>query len=400
MAVAEDPTADFRDLFGYLVRTYHVHLSLPDPRGLKPRQLANKILEQLKEANGQLNKADGQLKVVDGRQIEKQLLTEGEVTKPNANTRPILVNYVVDRLKGRVPGCDKSWFEMRTLADLKQAIAKAAKEAEDQSNSLAKREKTIAFKIPRTRLQTLADLRKDLCGHFVSYRYALESTDANDTPTEIVAREVVSFSPQDDAIAFEMSFKRGANDRGARQQTFGGYAMPLGQSLMCTATHCDLEDPDRDQDYDRGRVIFMRRTLIPYTGRTRFGMMTTTRALGHFEPCATCIILFPVEAPIDNIDEFRQKVTIIRHLDEVMASDFSTLGEQEQQDLRVFLENQPRRSADNRPADKILKLYLDRFERCMPAILERVYNRNEKVPAPFTAQWRETKLLAKDETSG
>jgi len=368
---AEEQQATFGDLFRYLVGEYGEEIRLT---ASNQTQLAKKISDRLKKNSMALGY----------RTILKQLLTGEQYQAPNTHTRTCLTSLIVEELRDRLPGINSAWLDESTLGALKRRIKRAEK-AHAERNIAASGESVVQFRIP-TRRPIMEQLRTELCHHYVCYRFALERVSG--TGQNLVAREVITFSESGDNIEFLMSFRIGTND-GNPQELFRGQVMPLGQSLLCVGVHVD---PVGIEDRDRGRTLFMHRNTF-VDENARFGIMTTTRAEGGFEPCAACILLFRVQGSIDHeIHDFRQKVTIIRPLQAIFKSEFSTLSNKWRSDLETFLDNRPRREK-GQTGDIVLKLWHNRFERGVLPILYELYN-NDRVKAPFKANWRETRLLA------
>jgi hypothetical protein len=159
--------------------------------------------------------------------------------------------------------------------------------------------------------------------HYVTWRYALETSP--EAPR--VAREVMSFRREGNAFHATMSYKFGAHDLEQVPRVFEGPVVPLGQSLMCLLTATDQTTEGWEDNFDRGRAIFMRRRPLGSDHFVRFAVMATTRAGGDFEPCAACVFMLLVDAKIEDIQEFRRLVTVVRPEEEILNSDFGGLPE-------------------------------------------------------------------------
>jgi hypothetical protein len=187
----------------------------------------------------------------------------------------------------------------------------------------------------------------------------------------------------------------------ASGQDFDGWAMPLGQSLICVGSYSDGVGPSpRDTDTDRGRCLLMYRNVFVGAGIVWLGLLATTRARGGFEPHAAPMLLFRVERriPDSELEEFKRAVTLTGSQALILRHDFGGLSRGSRKVLDFFLESGPHdaRKRDLSSSDGLLKLEHDRFQALMPPVLDDIY-RNKRVKAPFKENWREAFLAAREE---
>jgi hypothetical protein len=176
---------------------------------------------------------------------------------------------------------------------------------------------------------------------------------------------------------------------------------------MCVLTAADQTAEGWEDIFDRGRAIFLRRRPIGLDHLVRFGMMATTRADGDFEPCAACVVMLLVDGEIEDIEEYRRLVTVVRPADELLASDFGGLPERDAARLRTFIENVPdgyrehvihekegiEDGGELRGHDRVLRLQLRRFEQHMPRIRDHIVNPKNGVMNPIIKNWKAPGVL-------
>jgi hypothetical protein len=247
---------------------------------------------------------------------------------------------------------------------------------------------TVVLELELPRRHDLAHIAEAFAGHYISYRFAFE------TQSNRIAREVVSFVREGDKLRFEMSYKLGGDDAGQPLRMFKGYATPIGASLMGLATSTEMAIPGWQLFQDRARCLFLRHEVEATVDKfARFGMVATTKTDGFQEPCAACVLMFKVGPPIDNLDEFRERVTVIRPLEEIMKHDFAPFTSENRKAIAEMIENIPRQFG--RGGDKVLKLWYDRFIREMKDIIEHsLTDPKVKLTAPWTGRWRDGLLAA------
>ncbi len=238
--------------------------------------------------------------------------------------------------------------------------------------------------------------------HYVTWRYAFDSSPLF---TQI-AREVLTFAQAGNDIQYvTMSYRIGENDRHLR--LFNGPVLPLGQSRMCVMTSTHKIPGDWAPEDDRGRVLFMRRDPNKGVPVARFGILSSTR-VSDGAPCSACLVMLLVDGEIQDIDEYRQRVTMVASEEAILRHDFGGLTDQDIQRIRLFLENTPdpykkvepqaggggspsagpeRESYpdDNTEFDMVLRLHLDRFKKRMTEIRNRILE--TRIKNPIAKRW-------------
>src|SRR5215472_15548557 len=124
----------FGELFRYIVNEYWRELTL---------SRASKFSKQI-----------GERLTLDERTIAAQLETDDELPMPSKNTRRQLVGFVVEGLKGKIPGCDETWFEQPSVEALKNRIQRDREKLDKQQ--------VFELRIP-TRPKIQAQLKQELC---------------------------------------------------------------------------------------------------------------------------------------------------------------------------------------------------------------------------------------------
>jgi hypothetical protein len=282
-----------------------------------------------------------------------------------------------------IPGWEKITDTWLDAASLNEFL-----ERQRRASGVPSGSDTVVVELELPRRHDLAHIAEAFAGHYLSYRYAFE------THSNRIAREVVSFVREGDKLRFEMSYKLGGDDAGQPLRLFKGYATPIGASLMGLATSTDTAIPEWQLFQDRARCLFLRHEVDTAVDKfARFGMVATTKTDGFQEPCAACVLMFRVGPPIDNIDEFRERVTVIRPLDEILKHDFAPFTSENRKAIAEMIENHPRQFG--RGGDKVLKLWYDRFILEMRDMIEHSLTAPKvKLTAPWTDRWRDGLLAA------
>jgi hypothetical protein len=247
--------------------------------------------------------------------------------------------------------------------------------------------------------------------HYVTYRYAFD-----DSPRfPQIAREVLTFTHSDGIHHATMSYKIGSNDRHLR--LFKGPVIPLGQSRMCVMTSTVQIPGDWAPEDDRGRVLFMRRDSDKGVPTARFGILSSTRSMDG-SPCSACLVMLLVDAKIQDIQEYRQRVTLVASEESILAHDFGGLPELDIQRIKLFLENVPNPykkneqpgapggvkpfdgfnweiyADDNSEFDMVLRLHFVRFKKHMSEIRSKI--QELRIKNPITERWNKRGALLAD----
>ena len=267
---------------------------------------------------------------------------------------------------------------------------------------------TFEIRLPIDRYRNVRLTRDRDVLHYVTWRLAFERKP--DIP--MVAREVLTLRRIGAAPAHrfqaDMTYRIGVEDTAVKVRTFSGYVVPFTRSLMCVMTDTDDTAEDWVPDHDRGRVIFMPRDPPPPSPTVRFGVLSSVRANPSFEPCAARTIMMLVEPDqIDDINEFRRRVTVLRSRRDIMNADFGGLLKEHQDLIASYIENIPegyREALKNKNGaaegatgdfrhNHTLQLELQTFYDNMKFIRGFILNPDKKVLNPIRKNWQEPGML-------
>lgn len=163
-------------------------------------------------------------------------------------------------------------------------VAAARDEFRAKAQQIADATRLVSFKI-RQRPDIITELRSDLNQHYIGYRYAIE----NERGSNNIAREVITMttSNADDHVDFSLAFKLGRVKAAQPARLFTGQTLVIGQSLVSIGIHLGTDfGAITTHAQDRIRMIFMCREVR--AERSRFGILSTTRAVSPWEPCSAC----------------------------------------------------------------------------------------------------------------
>lgn len=247
-------------------------------------------------------------------------------------------------------------------------------------NRFSKRATTrLELEIPRH--DEFDDVAKDIIGHFVTYRYAFE------TVTDHVAREVVTFRRDGDKLLFDMSYKLGDHDADQPLRMFSGTAGVVGASVMGIATSTAPLAEGRQKEVARARSLFFTHDVNPKIDDfAKFGILTSTKISHGHEPCAACVVMLRVGAKIDDLKNYRDRVTIIRPFPKFMETDFAEFSPEVRDLIAKLLDNNPRKH-ENGHQDRVVKLWFDRFGRAIQSMQSE--SSGKTITAPWTAAWED-----------
>jgi hypothetical protein len=401
-----------RDVTRYILERYHTELGYSgapeqwvgqltarsEATGKLEHKLASGVIRQILNG-GAVNRTDFTLKKL------ARILSTKPVPRlgPDGLVQRDLKGHVLndyETIKG-LNGLDAPQLRLPSLEKFKeweQSIARSA----DPPASVTFDEPAISYTIivPNRHHVRLTRDRKEV--HYVTWRYAFD----NSPFFTQIAREVLTFTHADDGIHYAtMSYQIGDNDRHLR--LFKGPVIPLGQSRMCVMTSTNKIPGDWAPEDDRGRVLFMRRDPDKGVPVAQFGILASTRVTDG-APCSACLIMLLVDGDIQDIDEYRQRVTIVDSEERILRHDFGSLTDQDVQRVRLFLENvpdpyrkfdqqaggggspfaNPEREIypdDNAEFDMVLRLHVERFKKRMTEIRNRILE--NRIKNPIAKRW-------------
>ena len=420
---AETRAKALRDIVLYILTKYHTVLGYSDVS----KQWVGQLTER-SEATGNANHklAYGVIRQImngmPGNRTDATLRKLARIlsTKPTVKPGPdglaqhepktghVLKSY--ETIKP-LNGLDAPQLRLRSLErfqEWEQGVAQMAGAAADEIKPV---EPVIEYNIAVPHRQQVRLTRDRDEVHYVTYRYAFD-----DSPRfPQIAREVLTFTHSDGIHHATMSYKIGSNDRHLR--LFKGPVIPLGQSRMCVMTSTVQIPGDWAPEDDRGRVLFMRRDSDKGVPTARFGILSSTRSMDG-SPCSACLVMLLVDAKIQDIQEYRQRVTLVASEESILAHDFGGLPELDIQRIKLFLENVPNPykkneqlgvpggvkpfdgfnweiyADDNSEFDMVLRLHFVRFKKHMSEIRSKI--QELRIKNPITERWNKRGALLAD----
>ncbi len=418
---AETRAKALRDIVLYILNKYHTELGYSDvskqwvgqltarseATGNANHKLAYGVIRQI--MNGMpANRTDATLGKLARILSTKPVIKPGPdgLVQRDPKTGHILASY--ETIK-QLNGLDAPQLRLRSLEEFKNWEQNIAAD----SNAFAREpaEQVIEYKLVVPHRQQVRITRDRDEVHYVTYRYAFD-----DSPRfPQIAREVLTFTHSGGIHNATMSYKIGNNDRHLR--LFKGPVIPLGQSRMCVMTSTDQIPDDWAPEDDRGRVLFMRRDSDKGMPIARFGILSSTRSIDG-APCSACLVMLLIDAKIQDIQEYRRRVTLVASEESILAHDFGGLPDLDIQRIKLFLENSPNpykkleQSAgaggakpidgynwemyadDNAEFDMALRLHILRFKKHMSEICRKIQEMSIK--NPITKRWNTRGALLAD----
>jgi len=254
----------------------------------------------------------------------------------------------------------------------------------------------VKVPVPRLPVADENQLRKHLCGLWVTYRYSFSASRFGE-----VARELLLVRYADGKFPFSWCYPTDSQRPHTLPELkeFHGYVLPYESALHFVAT-----------SGKRGRSLFVEREGNDSAAwRHLLGILASSKqAPTDRSPVAACTVLVKHELVGSESEAHAEKLrprwcTLERQIvgvdefDRIVTEDFgeTLVGRNRSCDwIRLFMENTPlegRNLPDGNaqpglaPDDTIISLNLQRFRRHMPVIRKALENEGRR--APFLANW-------------
>lgn len=380
--------ATFREMETALFIEIVTHLCDEYPRDLKlpvaERYHAGHIKAETGVSRATINK-------IIGRPKEKR--NSAAVPPPfKKGTQASIVKWICDCM----PTLDPETFCKATkLTDITDRTGKNSTNTDNVTvvGSINNEELILGISI-RPRPKYVRELKKFLRRHYVTYRYALLQDDNENGAIQEprVAREiftVVLNDKRDTVLPFQWTFKIGPDTTNKPYSLFVGDVFPVGEALICLSTYRDKDNELNDRI--RSLSICKPDNSADQKGAL-FGLLSTTRASPPHEPCAACVLFFPIQFKLSEkeLHEFRQLVTTVAPLNEILDSDFRGLSKKFVPELKNMIDNRPRGTHPEDefdPPDLIVRLWQSRFSGHIGPIITHIAN-SKSLAAPMKDNWR------------